>query len=420
MSRPVQRASIIAVGSEMLTPLRADTNSLYITERLNELGIEVVAKAIVGDSPEELGLLLQHALTRADLVVLSGGLGPTDDDVTREVVAARLGRPLEEDPSITARIQARFAARGWTMPELNRRQALVPRGATVLPNANGTAPGLWIETGDRVVVLLPGPPRELKPMIDAVVAGPLAARVGGERLARRIVRVTGRTESHVEELMQPLYRAWAAQSNPVAATILAALGQIELHLTVRLADAGAAAVTLDAAVGAVVAALGRDVYSTDGRAIEEVVGALLAARGYRIALAESCTGGLATSRLTDVPGSSAYVERAVVAYSNEAKQEWLGVPADLLAGHGAVSEPVALAMASGVRERARVDVGVGITGIAGPGGGSAEKPVGMVCFAVAWPGGTRVRTVRFIGGREQVKGQSTHAALDLVRRVLLP
>ena len=420
MSRPVQRASIIAVGSEMLTPLRVDTNSLYITERLNELGIEVVAKTIVGDSREELDLLLQHALARADLVVLSGGLGPTDDDVTREVVAARLGRPLDEDPAITARIQARFAARGWTMPELNRRQALVPRGATVLPNANGTAPGLWIESGDRVVVLLPGPPRELKPMIDAVVAGPLAARVGGERLARRIIRITGRTESHVEELMQPLYRGWAAQPIPVAATILAALGQIELHLTVRLADAAAASSTLDAAVGAVVGALGRDVYSTDGRAIEEVVGALLRARRYRIALAESCTGGLATSKLTDVPGSSTYVERAVVAYSNEAKQEWLGVPAELLAEHGAVSEPVAVAMATGVRERARVDVGVGITGVAGPGGGTAQKPVGMVCLAVAWPDGTRVRTARFIGGREQVKGQSAHAALDMVRRVLVP
>ena len=420
MSRPVQRASIIAVGSEMLTPLRVDTNSLYITERLNELGIEVVAKTIVGDSREELDLLLQHALARADLVVLSGGLGPTDDDVTREVVAARLGRPLDEDPAITARIQARFAARGWTMPELNRRQALVPRGATVLPNANGTAPGLWIESGDRVVVLLPGPPRELKPMIDAVVAGPLAARVGGERLARRIIRITGRTESHVEELMQPLYRGWAAQPIPVAATILAALGQIELHLTVRLADAAAASSTLDAAVGAVVGALGRDVYSTDGRAIEEVVGALLRARRYRIALAESCTGGLATSKLTDVPGSSTYVERAVVAYSNEAKQEWLGVPAELLAEQGAVSEPVAVAMATGVRERARVDVGVGITGVAGPGGGTAQKPVGMVCLAVAWPDGTRVRTARFIGGREQVKGQSAHAALDMVRRVLVP
>ncbi len=418
MSVILRRASIIAVGSEMLTPLRLDTNSLYITEKLNELGIEVVEKTIVGDSRAELDIHVQHALGQADLVVLSGGLGPTDDDVTREVVAARLGLALDEDVEITDRIRQRFTSRGWTMPELNRRQAMVPRGAIVLPNANGTAPGLWMEHGDRLVVLLPGPPRELKPMIDALVAGPLLARVGPERLARRVIRITGRSESHVEELMQPLYRRWETQATPISATILAALGQIELHLTVRTADAAARAAALDEAVAAACQALGRDVYSTDGRTIEEVAGALLQARGYRIALAESCTGGLATSKLTDVPGSSTYVERSVVAYSNEAKIEWVGVPAELIAEHGAVSEPVALAMATGIRDRARVEVGVGITGIAGPGGGSEQKPVGTVCLAVAWPGGTRVRTARFIGGREQVKAQSAHRALDMVRRAL--
>ncbi len=415
---PIRRASIIAVGSEMLTPLRVDTNSLYITERLNELGVEVVLKFVAGDDRAELDALFRYALARTELVVFSGGLGPTDDDVTREVVAARLGRALEEDPAITDRIRQRFASRGFTMPEFNRRQAMVPRGAIVLANPHGTAPGLWIDDGDRVILLLPGPPRELVPMVEALASGPLPARASGERLARRIVKVAGRTESHVEQAMQPLYRKWAAQPVPVAATILAALGMIELYLSVRAADQGEASAVLDAAVEETVAALGRDVFTTHGQTLEEVVGGILRERRYRIALAESCTGGLATSRLTDVPGSSDYVERAVVAYSNAAKMEWLDVPEALLAAHGAVSEPVAEAMARGIRARAGVEVGVGITGIAGPGGGSDQKPVGTVCFAVAWPGGLRVRTAKFIGDRERVKSQAAQGAIDMVRRVL--
>jgi nicotinamide-nucleotide amidase len=415
---PFERAAIIAVGSELLTPLRIDTNSLYITEQLNTLGIEVVFKGVVGDDRAELAHLVRGALERAGLIVLCGGLGPTDDDVTREVVADVLQRKLHERQEITERLRQRFAARGWQMPEINRRQAMVPEGADPIDNPNGTAPGLWIEHGDRVVLLLPGPPRELKPMLRGLVESRLLSRAAMTTLRRRIIRITGRTESHTEEAVQPLYAAWAAAAVPISATILAAFGQIELHLSARAETPEAAESALDRAAEQVRAVLGRDAYSTDGRALEEVVGDLLLARGWRIGVAESCTGGLITSRLTDVAGSSRYVDRSVVSYSNDAKTEMLGVPAALIAEHGAVSEPVAVAMAEGIRVSARLEVGIGVTGIAGPGGGTPEKPVGTVCVAVITPEASRVRTVRFMGEREQVKFQASQAALDMVRRMI--
>ena len=419
--RLLARAAIVAVGSELLTPSRLDTNSLFITEQLNLLGIDVVLKTVVGDDREELGHAFRAALARVDLVVFSGGLGPTDDDLTREVVAGVLERPLREDEAMTARLRARFAARGYTMPmpEINRRQAMVPAGARVIENPNGSAPGLWLDQGPQVVLLLPGPPRELKPMLSALVAGSLRERTGGVALVRRVIKIAGRIESHTEELLQPLYREWEGGSIPIAATILAALGQIEVHLTARSASRDEAERLLERAARQVSDALAPDAFSIDGREMEEVVGALLATHGLRIAVAESCTGGLIASRLTDVPGSSRYVEQAVVTYANEAKTELLGVPAALIAEHGAVSEPVALAMADGVRSRARVDVGVGVTGIAGPGGGSPDKPVGTVAIAAVTAGTTRSRLFRFNGERDQVKFQASQAALDMVRRMVL-
>jgi nicotinamide-nucleotide amidase len=414
-----RRAAVLAVGSEMLTPLRVDTNSLFITEQLNAIGIDVVFKGVVGDDRAELATAVRTALSRVDLLVLSGGLGPTDDDVTREVVADVLGLRLGEQESITERIRQRFASRGWTMPEINRRQAMVPEGASVLDNPNGTAPGLWLEEDGRIVLLLPGPPRELKPMLRSVIEARLAPRCGPTTLLRRIVRITGRTESHTDEALQPLYTEWNRAAVPLSATILAALGQIELHLSACADDRDAVERALDRGVAQVQEELGADAYSTDGRPLEQVVGDLLVARGLRIGVAESCTGGLITSRLTDVPGSSRYVDRSVVTYSNEAKVAMLRVPEALLAEHGAVSEPVALAMADGIRSMAGVDVGVGVTGIAGPGGGTPEKPVGMVCLAALTRGVSRVRTARFIGEREQIKFQASQAALDMVRRLLL-
>jgi nicotinamide-nucleotide amidase len=412
------RAAIIAVGSELLTPFRTDTNSLFITSRLNDLGIEVVVKVVAGDRRGELADVMRESLRRADLLVLTGGLGPTADDVTRQAVSDALSLPLDEDPDIVERIRQRFARRGMEMPAVNRVQAQVLRGAVVLPNANGTAPGQWIDHGSQIVVLLPGPPREMRPMLDAVLAERLEPRASGARLYRRVVKIAGRTESDVEQVTQPVYSRFAAWQPPVATSILAAPGQIELHFSVRAENAERGNAILDRAASKILAVVGDDVFSTDGRPLEQVVGDLLRGLGWRMATAESCTGGLVASRLTDVPGSSDYLERGVVAYSNRAKAELLGVPEDVIAAHGAVSEAVGEAMASGMRTRAGVDVAVGITGIAGPGGGSEAKPVGTVVVAVASASGLVVRRHRFPGGREQVKWFASQTALNMVRQVL--
>jgi nicotinamide-nucleotide amidase len=413
-----QRAVIIAVGSELLTATRLDTNSLAITETLDELGIEVRDKLVAGDRRADLASHVRSALERADLVIVTGGLGPTDDDVTREGVSDAFGLEMDEDPAVLDVIRQRFASRGLRMPEVNRRQAQVPRGALVLPNPHGSAPGLWIEHGSKAVALLPGPPREMKPMLQRLATTQLAARAGAIRLRRRVVKVAGRTESRVEELTQPTYSRWLTGPQPIETTILATPGQIELHLSARGGDVEAADRALGAAVGELEAILRADVVSIDGRSIEEVVGSLLQARGWHIALAESCTGGLVTSRLTDVPGSSAYVERGVVVYSNRAKVELLGVPGDMIREHGAVSESVAAAMAAAVADRAGADVGLAITGIAGPSGATEAKPVGTVCIAVRGPS-TLVRTFRFLGARDLVKSFAAFTALDMVRRMLL-
>jgi nicotinamide-nucleotide amidase len=421
----LRTAQIIAVGSELLGWTRLDTNSLYLAQKLSDLGIELRVKAVVGDDRDDLASIFREALGRADLVVITGGLGPTDDDLTRDVVAHVLQLPLHTDEAIVAAIEGRFARRGLRMPEVNRRQAQVPQGATVLPNPNGTAPGLFIEhalpeSGEsRVIVLLPGPPRELQPMFDALCAGPLARHTGAEKLYRTSLFVTGRSESHVEEAVQPIYSRWRDDTPPIVTTILAAPGQIELHLTVRDTDPQRAGSILAQASADLRGALGSDVFSVDGRSMEEIVGEQLRLRSYTFAAAESCTGGLLTSRLTDVPGSSAYVHAAVVAYDNDAKVTLLGVSKALIDEHGAVSEPVAIAMADGVRSRTGADVVASITGIAGPGGGSEQKPVGTVVIAVSVPTEpTFVRTYSFIGARAQVKFQSTQAALDRIRRML--
>jgi nicotinamide-nucleotide amidase len=413
-------ACIIAVGTEMLTPFRVDTNSLFITERLNEIGVDVRLKIVAGDDIGELAEQFRAALAWADVVAMTGGLGPTEDDITRAAVARVLEVPLELDEAIVDRIRERFMRRGLSMPEINRRQAMVPRGASVIANPKGTAPGLWMEHGRTAIVLLPGPPREMKPMFDTVVHERLAPRTGGAGLFRRVLRITGRTESDVDAHAQPIYGRWISQAVPIATTILAVLGQIELHLTARAPGRAAAEPALDAAIAELRDVLGDSIYSVDGRSLEAVVGDALRLRGFTIAVAESCTGGLLASRLTDVPGSSRYVDRGVVCYSNRAKVESLNISAALLAEDGAVSEPVALAMAEAIREQATATVGVGITGIAGPDGGTPEKPVGTVAVAVVAGPETRVRTFLFVGAREQVKFQATQAALNMLRLMLPP
>jgi len=412
------RACIVAVGSEMLTPFRVDTNSLFVTEQLNTIGIDVRMKAVVGDDVDELIAILRSSLEWADVIVLTGGLGPTEDDVTRDAVARVLNLSMSENEAVVSRIRERFSKRGLTMPDINRRQGMVPSGAVLLDNVNGTAPGLWLEHGRTAIVLLPGPPREMRPMFEAVVRDRLAARAGSWGLFRRVLKITGRTESDVDATVQPVYGRWASQEVPITTTILAVLGQIELHLTAKAASRAVADHALDAAVRELQSALGDAIYSVNGLGLEAVVAELLTTRRLTIATAESCSGGLLASRLTDVPGSSAYMQQGVVCYTNQSKTEWLGVPVSLLEAHGAVSEPVATAMADGIRARTSADVGIGITGIAGPGGGTAEKPVGTVAIAVSAGEDRGVRTFQFFGGRDMVKFQSSQAALNMLRLIL--
>lgn len=417
--RAITTANIIAIGTELLTPHRTDTNSLYLTARLNELGIDVTAKTIVGDDVRDLERAVTHALEHADLVITSGGLGPTADDLTREAVSSVLGLAMTEDAALVTQLLERFAKRGTPMPAINRRQAQVPEGAVVLPNPRGSAPGLLIAHGEQLVVLLPGPPRELEPMFESSLQAPLAARTAGRRLRRRVIKIAGQPESRVDEIAAPIYQSWASRALPLSTTILASPGHVELQISARGHDVAALDVALAEAVAQLLPVLGDSVFSTDGRPIEAVVGDALRESGLTIALAESCTGGMVAARLTDVPGSSAYVVGGVVAYANAVKQHTLGVPAELLDAHGAVSEPVAAAMADGVRRALHADIGVAVTGIAGPDGGSPDKPVGTVCFSVAGPGDKHTTATRVVpGDRQLVRLWAVMVALDMVRRAL--
>jgi competence/damage-inducible protein CinA-like protein len=405
------KAEIIAVGSELLTPDRLDTNSLYLTEELNSIGIEVVRKTIVGDNESLLREVFREALGRVELIISSGGLGPTQDDLTRETVADLLGRRLQRDDKIVQYIQGRFRALGREMPELNIRQAMVPEGAEVLENPRGTAPGLWIEDSGHFIALLPGPPRELKPLFREQVMPRLDRRVSGVRLFQRQLRVTGLGESHVEQRILPIYSRYA----DVTTTILAAPGEIQIHLRMWTADAAQAKKTLDEIVQSFEIALTDRIYSEDGRSLEEVVAHELTANGATISAAESCTGGLLAQRLTSIAGSSSYFLGGVVCYSNELKTTWVDVPPEMILSKGAVSSEVAVALAEGIRRRVGSTLGVGITGIAGPGGGTEEKPVGTVHVAISYAGGVKERGVRFPGERDNVRWQASQVALDMVR-----
>ena len=417
---PLRHAVVIAVGSELLTPHKLDTNSLFLTERLNALGVAVRYKSVVGDDPQEIAAAVRQAVAHAELIILTGGLGPTEDDVTRDAVASAFGLALREDPTVLASIRSRFESRRVEMPSINRRQALVPDGAVVLSNANGTAPGLWLEQPDGACLLLPGPPRELRPMFERAASRYIAERAEGQRVFRRVLTVVGHTESHVESLTQPVYSQWRPPRTPISTTILASPGQVELHLSTREAESASVHHALDEATAELSAVLGSSLVSTDGASLEAVVGRLLSARGCAVAVAESCTGGLTAYRLTGVPGASAYVRAGWVTYSNQAKTDLLGVDPAVIEEYGAVSEPVAAAMAVGARERGGEGYGLGITGVAGPGGGSLEKPVGTVCVALAGiDAEVRIRTFRFPGERETVRFQASQAALDMLRRDLV-
>ena len=416
---PLETAAIIAVGSELLTPFRSDTNSLAITARLDDLGIRLRHKAVAADSIADITQAIRDAAARADLVIISGGLGPTADDLTRDAIAAYAGVALREDAALIDALTSRFAARGIPMPEINRRQAQVPEGARPLHNPNGSAPGLLVERPDVTIAALPGPPRELLPMLDTLVASTLAGRSLHQRLIRRVLKISGRAESSVDEIAARIYQPFERGTPPVETTILASPGLVELHLSCRTSDPAAGNQVLDTLADHLAAALAPACFTREGKSLEAVVGELLASRGLWMAAAESCTGGLVAARMTDVPGSSGYFRGGVVAYDNSVKLQALDVPEAAIREHGAVSEPVARAMADGARERLRADVAVAITGIAGPGGGSELKPVGTVVIAATGLGRERVRTFRFIGDRALVRAQSVQAALDAVRRLIL-
>ncbi|HEX8191030.1 MAG TPA: competence/damage-inducible protein A [Pyrinomonadaceae bacterium] len=408
-------AEIIAVGSELLTPFRTDTNSLWLTDRLNAVGVEVKLKTIVGDDDARLEETVRDAVKRSGIVVLTGGLGPTEDDITRKIAARALGRRLALDEKVLDDIKAKFLRWGRKMPEINARQAMVMEGAEVLPNPNGSAPGMYLEHDGRVVVLLPGPPREMKPMFEGLVLPRLAERSGGVRVARRVLRVAGLGESAVDERIAPVYTQY---KNPQT-TILFTNTEIEIHLTAQGKTEAEAELLLDGLAGQIEERLGDSVFAFRGEKMEEVVGLRLAVAGFTLATAESCTGGLVAHRLTEVPGSSTYFTEGVVAYSNEAKTRLLGVPAELIERHGAVSAEVAEAMAAGVKQVAGTDFGLSITGVAGPGGGTEEKPVGLVYVALSDDAHTEHKRLILPGDRQLIRWRASQFALDLLRRRLI-
>lgn len=408
-------AEIIAIGSELLTPEKTDTNSLWLTEQLNKIGIEVMLKTIVGDDAARLLETIKDAVRRSDIVITTGGLGPTEDDITRQVSAQAVGRELEYKNELETELRERFRRWGREMPDINRRQAYVISGSTVLPNPNGSAVGMVYEAEGKTLVILPGPPKENQPMFTDFVLPGLSKRIGDIVVRRRILRVSGMGESAVDAAVAPIY----TQYENVRTAILFNKTEVEIHLYARALNEDAASEILDELAGKIEEKLGTAVFSTDGKVMEEVVGDMLLRRKKTLSVAESCTGGLIGRRITEVAGSSAYFMEGCVTYSNDAKIRTLDVPAELIKVHGAVSSETAEAMAAGMRKRAGTDYAISVTGIAGPGGGSEDKPVGTVYVGYADADGTR--SVNFVlpGDRYLIRWRASQAALDYLRRQML-
>ena len=410
------RAAILAVGSELLGTSRLDTNSLKLTKVLENFSVLLPRKSVVGDSLDDLVREIRFVTADIDLLLVTGGLGPTEDDLTREALARAFELELHEDAQIVAKIEQRFSARGMKMPEVNRKQANVFPGQQMIENTRGTAPGFHLELerdgGFFHVFLFPGVPYELEAMIERDLVPFLRQATGAEPLHRRVLKITGLTESGVEQRLGDFYKRYSAHH----VSILAAPGEVQLHLQGSGEEGTRIVEEMERDLREI---LGVTIFGTDGENLESVVGALLLERGETVAAAESCTGGLFSSRVTDVSGSSGYFRGGVVAYTGEAKQQIVGIDENLMREHGQVSEEVATALASNVREKFGSTYGVGITGIAGPGGGTEEKPVGTVHIAVASATASAHRKGQFVGSREMVKRQSTQMALDMVRRMLL-
>jgi nicotinamide-nucleotide amidase len=404
-------AEILAVGSELLSYQRIDTNSLFLTERLNGLGVEVTQKGVVGDDRARLTLAVRQALERCEIVFVTGGLGPTEDDLTRDAVADALGRKLIYEASIFHAIEERFAKFRRKISEINRRQAWLVEGAVMLPNPNGTAPGQWIEHAGKILVLLPGPPGEMKPMVTEHVLPRLQAVLPEMHIRTLWLRVAGMSESELDQLIAPVYKPY---ENPVT-TILAKLGDIEVHLRARCATVEEAERLVAEVGGKIEALLGNRIYSRNGDPLEKTVGALLRERGATLAVAESCTGGLLGARVTDVAGSSDYFLGGFQVYGKAMKVRLLGIDANLVDKHGVVSEAVALAMADGARDRTQATYALSITGEAGPESSSAGVEVGTVWIGLAGHNHAEAKMFRFPGGRERVRGFAVLTALNLLR-----
>jgi nicotinamide-nucleotide amidase len=408
------RAEIIAIGSELLTPSKIDTNSLLITERLNELGVDLAEKHVVADERERLTNAIRESLDRVEILLLCGGLGPTEDDVTREAAAAALGRELVFSPEQEATLTRRFEQFHRKMAENNRRQTFLIDGAEALPNAHGTAPGQFVKTERGALILLPGPPRELKPMLDEQVIPKLKAMLPPQVIKTRSFRITGMGESDLDTLIAPVYSKY---TNPTT-TVLSAIGDLSVTLIARSQTAEEADALLQEVGNPIASLLGGCVYSTNGDPLETVIGSLLRERHGFVATAESCTGGMVAARLTEQAGSSDFFLGSFVTYTDEQKQRLLGIPKDLLEQYTAVSEPVAKAMAEAARDKTRADYALSLTGYAGPSGGTDENPVGTVFIGVATPKGTKVHRSRSGSDRTRVRALATQTALDLLRREL--
>ncbi|MDW8209043.1 MAG: competence/damage-inducible protein A [Chloroherpetonaceae bacterium] len=409
------RAEIVSVGTELLLGQIVDTNAAYLARVLSELGIPLYRRVTVGDNHARLLAALRQALTDADVVLTIGGLGPTMDDITRETLAEAMGDTLHRDEAIAERLRQFFQSRGMPVLESNLRQALVPDHGRALDNPNGTAPGLLFEKDGKIGIALPGPPNELIPMVEHHVIPYLRQKTGNVGTIRSLVlRVAGMGESVVEEQIKDLMR----DSNPTVAPY-AKVGEVHLRVTARADTVEEAERMVRERAALVRQRLGDAIYGENDDPLEKAVVELLRQRGRTVATAESCTGGLVAQRITDVPGSSAVFMGGVVAYSNAAKTDLVAVPAELIARVGAVSPEVAEALAVGAQRRFATTYGVGITGIAGPDGGTPEKPVGLVYIAVAGPEGCHVERASFLGSRQTIRQRAAQSALNLLRLHIL-
>jgi nicotinamide-nucleotide amidase len=413
------KSEIIAVGSEMLTPFRQDTNSLYVTEKLNEIGVLVAFKTIVGDRRKDIVGAIRTALGRVDIVILMGGLGPTEDDLTRESAADALSLTLRRDATQVAALHARAASWRITMPQNNLKQADVLQGAILLQNPNGSAPGQWLDTTfngyRKLIALLPGPPHECRPLFDAECLPRLREVVPPRYIATRTLKAAMIAESQADKILAPIYQTFT----DVETTLLAHAGDLQVTLICNKASLDAAQERVDSLAERLEEALDDFLYSSQGDTLEQVVLYYLGLRQATVAVAESCTGGLVAERITSVPGASRSFVGGAVVYSDQLKTDFAGVPAELIAQHGAVSAEVAKALAEGIRKRTGATFGLGVTGIAGPTGATEKKPVGLVHIAVADAQSTDALERTFRGDRQRIREWASTYALDLLRKRLM-